>query len=195
MNKVRRFRFDDPLASRFIHKTVKHPLKLMIWGCFSSKGVGSLKICDGYMNSEKYIDVLNSNLLPSINKDECDDAFYHLDDSAPCHRTKSVNEWHLKNKINRIKWPGNSPDLNPIENLWSFMKSKLRKKTITTKRKLIENIIEIWYHQIPRQYLEKLSSSMKTRLKMVIDKKGGNTKLGLSRDEITGNFRESRRDF
>ena len=91
-------------------------------------------------------------------------------------RTKSVSEWHLKNKINRIKWPGNSLDLNTIEKLWSFMKSKLRKKTITTKRKLIESIIEIWYHQIPSQYLEKLSSSMKIRIQMVIEKNGGNTK-------------------
>ena len=28
-------------------------------------------------------------------------------------------------KINRIEWPGNSPNLNPIENLWATMKRKL----------------------------------------------------------------------
>ena len=50
----------------------------------------------------------------------------NLDDSAPCHRTKSLREWHEINSISRVDWPGNSPDLKPIENLWSLLKFKMR---------------------------------------------------------------------
>ena len=45
-------------------------------------------------------------------------------DSAPCHKAKSVmNSFHTKN-VRMLKWAGNSPDLNPIENLWTLIKKK-----------------------------------------------------------------------
>ena len=42
----------------------------------------------------------------------CDTIIMH--DGAPCHRSNIVSE---KKKIKTLDWPGNSPDLNPIENL------------------------------------------------------------------------------
>jgi len=48
-------------------------------------------------------------------------------------------------KLNVIDWPGNSPDLNPIENLWSVRKSRLQKFDCTTMAKLIETIAQVWH--------------------------------------------------
>ena len=48
-------------------------------------------------------------------------------------------------KLNVIDWPGNSPDLNPIENLWSVRKSRLQKFDCTTMAKLIEAIIQVYH--------------------------------------------------
>ena len=41
-----------------------------------------------------------------------------------------------------IKWPGNSPDLNPIENAWSWM--KLRESTATNMQEWQRDITELW---------------------------------------------------
>jgi len=43
----------------------------------------------------------------------------------------------LKNKnVNVLPWPGNSPDLNPIENLWSVLKRQLTPMKCTSSEQL-----------------------------------------------------------
>ena len=47
-----------------------------------------------------------------------------MQDSAPCHHSKLVSDF-LKKNIKTLDWPGNSLDINPIENLWATLKDKV----------------------------------------------------------------------
>ena len=49
-----------------------------------------------------------------------------VDDNAPIHRSHSVNGWKTRNGIQSVPGPAHSPDLNPIENVWAYMKTQLR---------------------------------------------------------------------
>ena len=77
-------------------------------------------------------------------------------------------------------WPGNSPDLNPIENCWNWMKDQLQEKKVTSVKNLIE-IKRLWCLATPQDYLRTLSESMPRRLQAVIDTGGEMTKYWIPR--------------
>ncbi len=46
-------------------RSVQKPAPLMVWGCISAFGMGSLHVLGGTMNAERYIKVLGQYMLPS----------------------------------------------------------------------------------------------------------------------------------
>ena len=96
-----------------------------------------------------------------------------MQDGAPCHRSKVATDFLKKNKISV---PGNSPDLKPIENLWTIMKDKVADKQPSSAQNLKQAIKDVWVTEITQEYCESLVSSMPRRIQAVIDSKEGHTK-------------------
>ena len=73
-----------------------------------------------------------------------------MQDVATPHTAKIVKQYLKDNKIRYIEdWYGNSPDLNPIENLWAIMKEELRNRNTSTFCKLQANLRDIWRKNQP----------------------------------------------
>jgi len=175
--KVRRPKGMDRYLSKFTTKTVKHPPHTMVWACFSGVGGrGSLYFLPDKttMNSERYTEVLREKLIPFMALHRCKT---FLQDGAPCHKSKRTMAVLKGAGVQVLDWPGNSPDLNPIENIWSIMKGRLKTdSTITSLPKLKRAITVLWVKGMEQGLFRKLALGMPERLKAVIKAKGQMTK-------------------
>ena len=144
-----------------------------IWGCISVKVVGCSKIYNGTINSDRYIDVIHNELIPSshlwfIEGDE----WIFQQDNASAHTSKRSTECFLRNKIELLGWPANSPDLNPIEQCWSIIDSRLKNQDIRTVDSF-KVALKAEFDKISAETCEKLFDSMPERIEKCIKSKGG----------------------
>jgi len=164
----------DPLDTRYVHGTLKHPDSLMVWGSFSGRGLGTLVVLPKNIRVNQYVyyELLNDHLPDAF---ERSGAQIFQQDGAPAHTAKSVIQWLNDCGIDFIRdWPGNSPDISPIENLWRLIK-KLEEKDISSVPKLEAAIREAW-DNLFLPTLRKLALSIHQRLRCVKKRKGLPTK-------------------
>ena len=172
---VRRPRGVSRFDPRYTVKTIKHPDSVMVWGAFSGgKGRVGLYFLpkNVTMKGSNYIDVLKEHLLSFWSIHECN---YFMHDGAPAHRSKVVKKFLADTEIEILDWPGNSPDLNPIENVWNVMKNKVQASKPTNIKDLQEALKRLWIN-MDASYFAKLAESMPKRLQMVIKNKGNMSK-------------------
>ncbi len=112
-----------------LKSSVKFLQSVMIWGAMSSAGVGPL--CFFFktnVTARIYQEILEHFMLLSADQLFKDANFIFQQDLAPAHTTKSTKSWLNDHGVGVLDWPANSPDLNPIENLWGIVKRKMRNK-------------------------------------------------------------------
>jgi len=170
----------EGLTDRVTTPTVKHGggNNLMVWGCMGWNGVGKLVEVVGKMDAEQYCEILDEGVVESFEKlrmKEGERVFQQ--DNDPKHTSKRAESWFEDNEIEKLVWPPQSPDLNPIEHLWTHLKDQLKLYPTHPKgvHELWDRLDEQW-NKIPPKECQKLIESMPRRMKAVIKAKGGHTK-------------------
>lgn len=125
------------------------------------------------MNASGYIEVLQEGLLPYLETVNSEPRF--MQDNDPKHTPARVGMWLEENKINWWKTPAESPDLNPIENLWHELKEYLRREVKPkVKQELINGIIQFW-ETVDEAKCKKYIYHLKKVVPKVIQCQGGPT--------------------
>ena len=102
-----------------------------------------MAIITSTVNAQVYIEILDICLITSIENRFGDDDVIFQDGNASCHRAKSVKAFLQEKRISSMTWPGNSPDVNPIENLWWKLKKMVHDRAPSCKAgpSLMNNIV------------------------------------------------------
>lgn len=157
---------------RYTKKTIKHGGgNVMVWGCFSWNGVGPIHLINDTMTKERYRDILEEVMLPFA-EENMPLRWIFQQDNDPKHSSKLVSEWFQRKGVEVLEWPSQSPDLNPIENLWGDLKKRIGKDACRNKAELWQKIQDVWYNT-PIETCRKLVNSMPHRIEKVIKNKGG----------------------
>ena len=168
---VRRNR-DEEFEPKCTVPTVKYGgSSVMVWSYFTKKGVGKLVILDRTMDCFYYRQILEENLLPSIQRLGLGTNFIFMHDNDPKHTSALVKDWLRNNGIQVMQWPSSSPDLNPIEHLWDVLEDRMKKHHSKNKTELTLHPMEEW-SKIELSVLEKLVDFVPSRLNGCIRMKG-----------------------
>ncbi len=148
---------------------------ILVWGGISLTSKTRLVIIEENVNAINYRDdILQPVAIPYL-KSLGPNATLQ-DNNAHPHRARIIGEFLHDAGVQRMEWPANSPDLNPMEHMWDQLGRKVRLKVTdeTTLTDLTSIVVEEW-NAIPEQYVTRLVSSMRRRCQAVVSAYGSPT--------------------
>jgi transposase len=174
---VRRER-GEALNPKYCVSKIAHPVKVNVWACFCAAGVGYSHIFNENMDAALLKQILKDNLLPSARlhfRADPPEQWFLLHDNDKKFTSNAVKQQLHNDGVTTIDFPPYSPDLNPIENLWSTMQREVEKHTCDTMDKMQDVIADEWA-KVDQQLMQKLAHSMPQRCAAVIEADGWHTK-------------------
>ena len=149
---------------------------IKVWGAISNHGVGPLILVSRRMKCEDYVhEVLEPTigtrrLRAKIIGSSCLTVpdFLWQQDNASFHNAPAAKRFFESRNVSVLKWPANSPDLSPIENLWNMLEYKIRvlqttTSTIFNEETLFQAVKDAW-NSVTRAECHALIASMPERL-------------------------------
>mgnify|MGYP003222458729 FL=1 len=162
----------DPFVLHGTH--VQNRSYVGYWAFVSKDGVGTIYVLPHgtTMKSANYQDIIENYLLPHY-----ESGYIFQQDNARYHTTSCVSKFLSDHNVTVMEWPSQSPDLNPIENIWHILNLAIDKRipNVHSYERLGEVVCEEW-EKIDKKVVINCIESMPKRCAEVIKNHGGSTK-------------------
>ena len=159
---------------------VKYSSKRMYWGTFSWCDVSLLVPLQSSVTAASYTETLQRHLLPALEGfpgiSDRGRPLFQQDNARP-HTAKLTKGFLAENHVRVVDWPAQSPDLNPIENVWQELKRMVQRNSnkLTNLMELDNQVLQAW-RNVPPEFCRRLVDSMPHRIAACIAAAGGPTK-------------------
>jgi len=148
---------------------------VMVWGMFSWHTLGPLPNGQ-FLNATAYQRIVSDHVNPFMATMYPSSDGDFQQDNAPCHKAWIISNWLLEhdNEFTVLKWPPQSPDLNPMEHLWDVVEWELCSLDVhpTNLHQLQDAILSI-SAKISKECFQHFVESMPHRIKAVLKTKVG----------------------
>ncbi|UYV81499.1 hypothetical protein LAZ67_20001366 [Cordylochernes scorpioides] len=165
--RVWRHRGERMLNSCVMHRHTGPAPGIMVWGGIGYHSRTSLVRIAGTLNTQRYIsEVLEPVVLPYLQG--LSTAIFQQDNARP-PMTRIVQRFFVNRQIEFHLWPARSPELSPIENMWSMVAQRLTQITspAATPDQLWQSVDAVWY-AVPQKHIQSLFESMPRSVATVI---------------------------
>lgn len=150
-----------------------------VWGAITAEGLGPLIRLNERFTAAEYCNVIEQVVLPfALDGPFKDGLFYYQHDLSPIHTSRSVEAMLENLAIRKLSWPAKGADINPIENVWGIMKSRLSRLQLhkMNKDSLWAAVHAEWERLRGTELATDLFASMPRRMESVILAEGDFTK-------------------
>ncbi len=151
---------------------------VMVWGIFSWHTLGPLVPIVHHLKATAYLSIVADHVHLFMTTVYPSSYGYFQQDNVSCHKAQIISDWFLEhdNELTLLKWPPQSPDLNPIEHLWDVLEWEILIMDVqpTNLLQLRDAIMSIWT-TITEECFQHLFKSMPRRIKAVLKAWGGPT--------------------
>ena len=175
-----RYRGSKP---KFVHSR-QHSKWIWLWAGISWFNKTELVFLDlgpkKSFNSDRYIEQVLARVPDMLKTFPAKTLF--MEDGAPYHTAKKFEDFRMMHRIRKFptkgkKWPAKSPDLNPIENMWSDLKRRVHNMNPypSTDAEMKKALSKIW-NDYSQDFVRRFISSVSDRLNVCLGNEGGATK-------------------
>jgi transposase len=156
-------------GSPMVEKPVEeYPAKFMVWGGIWFDGRTELCFIEGNVDAKKYQKLLTQYLV----QPQLIEGKEVLQDGARPHTAESTLEYMDEVGIDLIQNPSYSPELNPIEKVWGWIKHQANEK-FPDKLEDFKQLIEKLWNEIPQSVIQQFISHNSTVVNDIIQSEGG----------------------
>lgn len=165
------------LLQKHVQAFERQAASLHVWGGISFNGKTELVFLDNNVTGNTYADLLQRHLVPFVLREYNGPANCILqDDNAAPHRAAAVQLRKQQLQLRTLRWPSRSPDMNPIEHVWSYMKRRIHQQQPPQNLQQLRQVMMDCWREIPQDYVRRLVLGMPRRINDLLLARGGYTR-------------------